>query len=752
MLKNLKIALEQSGNFKSIKFNKKETGGIIVIIFKCKMCGGDLEVQKGDSIGICSYCGSTMTLPKLDDVNRANLYDRANHYRRNKEFDKAISLYESILIEDKTDAEAYWSLVLCKYGIEYIEDTKSHKRIPTCNRTLYTSIFSDEDYKKALEYADSSAKRFYEEEAKIIDAIQKGILEISSKEEPFDIFICYKETDNYGNRTPDSVLAQEIYYQFKNEGYKIFFSRITLESVLGTAYEPYIFAALNSSKVMVVVGTRPEYFSSPWVKNEWSRFLGLIKSGSKKTLIPAYKDMDPYDLPDDFSHLQSQDMSKLGFISDLNRGIKKILDTKEFKENKVDIIQVQSDKNVAALLKRAFLMLEDGNFPKAEELLEQVLNLNPELSQAYLGKLMVEFNIKNQFDLKNIEKHISESINFQKVLRFSSLKEKEEMINLNNEIEKNISVSEDNRKYTEIYNLFNNATNQWELEQALIMINDHANKSQRFLDLNDMILDKKFKLTYDVVFGIYNHSTDSDGLDLALKLIDESNNPRFENIREQILNKKKSLVESELKKILSENIIEFDASKSFEENIDQYIARLITKYPKYMINQEILYSFSNFENYQVHYKNHVIETRNLKIKKKKILAITLPVILVISVLLAVFIIIPSLNAKAAENARIAKEIEAENAELREMWNGTYIYKTETPTTTSEIKVDILKQEIIYTFNSELLHNDIDVMFCQLNDTKKYLNCTCNTMRDMSFKLLPNGNLVETKYSDEYIKQ
>ena len=110
-------------------------------IFKCKMCGGNLDVGEGMSVGVCDSCGSTNTLPKLDDDRRANLYDRANHFRRNNEFDKAISLYESILNEDKTDAEAYWSLVLCKFGIEYVEDPKTHKRIPTCNRTQMTSIF-----------------------------------------------------------------------------------------------------------------------------------------------------------------------------------------------------------------------------------------------------------------------------------------------------------------------------------------------------------------------------------------------------------------------------------------------------------------------------------------------------------------------------------------------------------------------------------------------------------------------------------
>ncbi len=58
---------------------------------------------------------------------------------------------------------------------------------------------------------------------------------------------------------------------------------------------------------MVVIGTKPEYFNAVWVKNEWARFLAHIKNGADKILIPAYKDMDPYDLPEEFSNLQAQD-------------------------------------------------------------------------------------------------------------------------------------------------------------------------------------------------------------------------------------------------------------------------------------------------------------------------------------------------------------------------------------------------------------------------------------------------------------
>lgn len=357
-------------------------------VFKCKMCGGTIEFAPGESVGICDSCGTKQTLPRLDSDKKAQLYDRADHFRRNNEFDKAMGIYEQILNEDEDDAEAYWSLVLCKYGIEYVEDPATHRRIPTVNRAQYTSIFDDEDYKAALRHADGHQREIYEQEAGSINEIQKGILAISAKEEPFDVFICYKETDANGRRTPDSVLANDLYHQLTQEGFKVFFARITLEDKLGSAYEPYIFAALNSAKVMVVLGTRPAYFQAAWVKNEWSRYLALVKeSGGKKILIPAYKDMDPYDLPDEFSHLQAQDMSKLGFMQDLIRGIRKIIGAEG--SAKPVVTSAAPSVNIGNLLSLARTALEMGDLSEALERANAALSSDVACSEAWEIKMQI---------------------------------------------------------------------------------------------------------------------------------------------------------------------------------------------------------------------------------------------------------------------------------------------------------------------------------------------------------------------------
>ena len=396
-------------------------------VFKCKMCGGALEINSGDTVAVCEYCNTKQPLPRLDDEKRTQLYDRANYFRRENEFDKAMGIYEMILSDAKEDCESYWGIVLCRYGIEYVEDPRSHKRIPTVNRAQFTSVFEDEDYKNAIKYADAIQKEVYEAEASIIDKIQRGILAISQKEEPFDVFICYKETDSLGNRTQDSVYAQDIYTTLTKEGYKVFFSKITLEDKLGSAYEPYIFAALNSAKVMLVVGTSKENFNAVWVKNEWSRYISLIKQGKEKTLIPVYKDISPYEMPEEFQFLQSQDMGKIGYLQDLIRGIKKIAHDTEHKTtiNKEDAV-VGDNANITPLLKRVFIFLEDKDWGSANEYCEKVLDIDPENAPAYVGKLMAELQVSNKNVFKNIVEPFDNSNNYQKIMHYGDAALKKE--------------------------------------------------------------------------------------------------------------------------------------------------------------------------------------------------------------------------------------------------------------------------------------------------------------------------------------
>ena len=130
-------------------------------IFKCKCCGGKLDLVEGQSVVECSYCGVEQTLPKSVDPDVQEIFNNANALRQKCEFDKAEKLYEKVLEKNPEEAEAYWGIVLCSFGIEYVKDPGTEKRIPTCHRVSYDSVVADDNYKQAVKYADALQKSVY---------------------------------------------------------------------------------------------------------------------------------------------------------------------------------------------------------------------------------------------------------------------------------------------------------------------------------------------------------------------------------------------------------------------------------------------------------------------------------------------------------------------------------------------------------------------------------------------------------------
>ena len=360
-------------------------------IIKCKMCGGDLVLEPETTVAECEYCGTMQTVPLADNEKKLTLFARANRLRAACEFDKAAGIYEAIVADFPEEAEAYWGLVLCKYGIEYVDDPGTGKKIPTCHRSSFDSVMEDSNFEQAEENADPVARKIYRQEAKTIEEIRKRIIEVSSKEDPYDIFICYKETDENGERTLDSVLAQDLYDMLTAKGYRVFFARITLEDKLGQEYEPYIFAALNSAKLMLVIGTEYDHFNAVWVKNEWSRFLQIITNDRSKHLIPCFKGIDAYDIPKEFNKLQAQDLSKVGADQDLMRGIEKLLPKQPASAAGANgSVSATLGPNLASLIRRAETFVEDAEWKNAEKYYDNILDTNPECAAAYMGKSLIQ--------------------------------------------------------------------------------------------------------------------------------------------------------------------------------------------------------------------------------------------------------------------------------------------------------------------------------------------------------------------------
>ena len=97
----------------------------------------------------------------------------------------------------------------------------------------------------------------------------------------YDVFISFKNNDDNGKPTKESLTAKKLYDFLTAKGLRVFFSNVELE-FLGTAqYMDAITEALDSSIFLIAVGSSHDNLNSKWVKSEWSSFLNDIYSNIK---------------------------------------------------------------------------------------------------------------------------------------------------------------------------------------------------------------------------------------------------------------------------------------------------------------------------------------------------------------------------------------------------------------------------------------------------------------------------------------
>lgn len=293
----------------------------------CNICGANYEYRNGR--WVCPACGAYKA-EELSNEEVTLIYNAAQKLRLS-EFDEAEKAYADIIAKYPQNSEGYWGRLLARFGIKYEEDFDG-KQIPTCYATI-ESIMSDKDYTKAVALADEDTKAYYIKQAEYIERVRKEWLEKARKEKPYDIFISYKDSDaqNGIERTKDSIAAQDLYIHLTGKGYRVFFSRESLRDKVGEKYEPYIFNALSTAKVMIVYGSSSEYVTSTWVKNEWMRYEKKVQAGAKKqnSLIVACDGFSPSELPKALSSMQCLDATKRSFYEDLDKAIDKIIKVEE---------------------------------------------------------------------------------------------------------------------------------------------------------------------------------------------------------------------------------------------------------------------------------------------------------------------------------------------------------------------------------------------------------------------------------------
>lgn len=374
---------------------------------KCKMCGSNLEIEDSITVCKCEKCGTSQTVPDIEDDKELKLFERAGRLRFNCDFDKAAGIYNTITDSYPEEAEGYWGLILCKYGIEYADDASGEK-VPVCHRISYDSVMDDEDFELVMENSDSESRAIFREEAKIIEENRKKYIQIAESEQPYDIYISYRAKDDNGDKTAVSEIAGYLYNKLTSVGYRVFLSEAALKGKKRLDCEPYIYSALNSANVMLALGTSYDDYNDVWVKNEWNRYLEIAEKNKNKCLIPCYKDVDEYDIPKEFAGLK---VCQLGNDDTFNNIMAEIVNVvkpesvnqpapepekaEPAEEIELEEIEIIEPVDINKLLDEGFSAISDKNWKKANKLFFQVLDEEPDNSKAYWGQLLVQQECTN---------------------------------------------------------------------------------------------------------------------------------------------------------------------------------------------------------------------------------------------------------------------------------------------------------------------------------------------------------------------
>lgn len=415
------------------------------IIKSCPCCNSTELQQLKNGIFRCKSCGAEINFSKFDTDDIVRRLNEITELRQRLDFETSKDRLDDFISEHKDCADAYFYRILAENGVVYVDDYDGISKVPTISRASPKSILVTSDYKNMLQYAFKDEKNFFISEIDRIDKIREEIINKANKEEPFDIFICYKRTVDESSYTKDSIIARKIHDYLSKLGYKVFFAE---ESILDGEYEPFIYNALMTSTIMLVVaGSSPEFVNAPWVKNEWQRFLKLVEDDDtkKKTIVPVCANgFDPYDLPNRLKKYQA-----LNYDAEFNERLSRIIKEKlsvnlksRLDKKQVEVVEVKPKQVEEVVIeKRSFgstqtiinlatsdkTKLEDAKtnlqrkrFSYAESYAQQVLANNKTHAEAAWICFLVDHKVSNEDELLSLN-IFRFSKNYEKTLEYARI-------------------------------------------------------------------------------------------------------------------------------------------------------------------------------------------------------------------------------------------------------------------------------------------------------------------------------------------
>ena len=378
--------------------------------YKCPTCGSTCERQ--GTIYKCTGCGNSYSDNNidsrfLDKLNAAN-QRRIEDY----DFEGALELCKEVLRHDPDNEEANWCALLAEKEVIYIENAKG-KFTPTFidpDKSITDSVYY---YRLDLTHRRSADE---------IESVRREVASESKTITDYDVFISYKQhigKKHYGNtasETPEAKWAEQLYNCLLREhnGHRlnIFFDKESL-GVSNAGWEPHIYAALKSAKIMVVLASSLQNMDTPWVKNEWKRFAYYKRRGEDKTIALVGDKLDPDGLPD--IALRSGQMIEVEDKKWLQKTVKRIYAAAE---------AVGVGKNVDHALDMANTFITKKKFGAAKREYDRILAAGPKNAAAHWGLLKCKLKALDDYDIVKNRKKIGAIDEFNDAVHYADAAQK----------------------------------------------------------------------------------------------------------------------------------------------------------------------------------------------------------------------------------------------------------------------------------------------------------------------------------------
>lgn len=359
--------------------------------FVCRFCGAPLETG-GMPVCECGSCNRLQSVPLLDSTEKRELMARAEQLRGERRFDKAMQLFERMISLSPQDADLYWALALSKFGVLFSYDGG----VSLC-RTQAHSFLADSDYIRAVGFAEGRQRVFMEQTAAQIDKKRREIAGLSAGAE-YDAILCC--------RSGEVQRVSGLYRRLVSEKINVFFAEVTLDGKPKSEWEPYIFGALNSAGVLIAALSGGDFDEDAALADLCGRFLSGDMAG--RAVIPVLYGITPGELPAELARFQAVSADSLGFEMDVAASIRALLSGRDG--------EVPQEKS--PLVRRAYIMLSDGEFSGAEKLCERIEPQAP--AEAALIRMLCEYRLKSEEALGGLSADITQSENYRRAMQGGS--------------------------------------------------------------------------------------------------------------------------------------------------------------------------------------------------------------------------------------------------------------------------------------------------------------------------------------------